>query len=398
MITLPELRAKALHRYRSVLRAHLTGEELFPLVLPVNKTLDRRQGADHIHAQQAELLRNSKNKIGYGYWLEFKLNAKTRQSEISRIAFNTLPDFLGFIDKQTEYKSFVANAADTVAKLPELLPLLLETPKFLLDHAADWPNLLVVCEYFKKNPKPNLHVRSLPLDLPTKFVEQHKTALRPLLEWLIPDHVRTEETDFFRRFCLLLEEPNIKLRFLDAAQRLHPAVSQMSVLASEFRQLNLAVRQVYIIENLTPFLTFPPIKNAVAIWGGGFAVSLLAGADWISETQLFYWGDIDVHGFQILAALRKHFPSVQSLLMDMSTFDHHYRSGQGGEFQAANLALLQAAEQQLYQKLLTTNARLEQEHLPVATLEAAIAEITWKLLETRENMMSTVGQDNRPDN
>jgi len=289
------------------------------------------------------------------------------------------------------------HAARTAADVPQLLPLLLETPKLLLDNAADWPDLLTVCAYFRQNPQPNEYVRNLPLGLPTKFVEQHKTALRALLDWLIPDHVRTEETDFFRRFHLLLEEPSIKLRFLDAAQRLHPAISQMSVVASEFRRLNLAVRQVYIIENLTPFLTFPPVENAVAIWGGGFAVNLLAGADWLSETQILYWGDIDIHGFQILAGLRKYFPATQSLLMDIATFTRHYCGGQGGEFQPANLALLQAAEQQLYQKLLTTNARLEQEHLPAAALEAAIENTFWNELRIRKNRMPNVVQDNRLD-
>ena len=29
-----------------------------------------------------------------------------------------------------------------------------------------------------------------------------------------------------------------------------------------------------------------------------------------------YWGDIDTHGLRILAGLRKHFPNVESILMD----------------------------------------------------------------------------------
>jgi hypothetical protein len=149
-------------------------------------------------------------------------------------------------------------------------------------------------------------------------------------------------------------------------------VSQLSVWVSEFKQLNLAVRRVYVIENLTSFLTLPAVEDAVAIWGGGFAVNLLAGAGWLGEKQLFYWGDIDVHGFQILAQLRVHFPAVRSLLMDADTFARYHGGGQGAEFVAQALPSLTVAEQQLYQELLRTNARLEQEKLPAAYVAAAL--------------------------
>ncbi len=372
MISLAELRAKALRQLDDVLRAHLAGTERFPLPIRASKTLDRSRGHEHVFAQQQELVAHSKQRTGQGYSLAFKLNRKTGQSEINRIEFETLTDYLLFIDKTAEFATFETNVAHTAAGLPELLPLLQETPRLLLDHAAYWPALLTVGAYFQQNPQPNEYVRSLPLNLPTKFVEQHQRALRPLLDYLIPDHVRAEETDFFRRFHLLLEEPGIKIRFLDVALRLHPAVSQLSLWASEFRQLNLAGRRVFIIENLTTFLAFPAVPNAVAIWGGGFAVSLLAGADWLAGKQLFYWGDLDVHGFQILARLRGHFPTAQSLLMDAATLARYYNAGQGATFVAQALPGLTAAEQALYQELLRTNARLEQEQLPGAYVAAVI--------------------------
>ncbi|MFD2721190.1 Wadjet anti-phage system protein JetD domain-containing protein [Hymenobacter monticola] len=372
MISLPELRAKAMRQYMAVLRAHLEGENIFPLPIRASKALDRTQGGAHIYEQLKELVEHSKNRTGSGYWLSTKPNRKTGQSEVSRIEFETRADFLGFIDKQTEFDLLEANARRTASEVPELLPLLQQTPRLLLDNLADWPGLLTVCAYFQANPQPNEYVRSLELPLPTKFVEQHQVALRPLLDWLIPNFVRAEETDFFRRFHLLLEEPGIKVRFLDAARRLHPAVSQCSVWASEFRQLNLPVRRVYIIENLTSFLAFPPVAEALAVWGGGFAVSLLAGADWLRDKPLFYWGDLDVHGFQILAQLRTHFPAAQSLLMDVGTFARYHGGGTGGNFMPQILPNLTSAEQQLYQTLLQTNARLEQEQLPPRYVAAAV--------------------------
>lgn len=376
MISLTELRAKALRRYPSVLRAHLAGETTFPLPIPTDKTLDRSQGHEHIHAQQKELLAHAKNRTGHGYWLTIKLNRKTGQSEINRIEFETLPDYLAFVNKAAEFAAFEINAALTAATVPALLPLP-ALPPLLLAYAAEWPDLLLVCQYFQQHPQPGQYVRNLPLALPTKFIERHQSVLRPLLNWLIPEHVQDEE-DFFRRFHLLLEEPNIKLRFLDAARRLHPAVSQLSLWASEFRQLNLACQRVFIVENLTTFLSFPLVEGGLAVWGGGFAVSLLVAAEWLRNEQLelFYWGDIDVHGFQILAQIRAHYPAIRSLLMDEATFAAHHRGEQGGQFQAAKLPQLTTAEQPLYHFLLRTNARLEQEKLPPAYVMAAIAQAT----------------------
>jgi len=374
MISLPELRAKALRQLEAIVQAHLAGENLFPLPIRASKALDRSRGHEHIHAQQKELVAHSKQRIGHGYSLTLKLNAKTRQSEISRIEFETLADYLAFVDKADEFARFVANATLTAATVPNLLPLP-TLPRLLLDYAAEWADLLVVCQYFQQHPQPKQYVRSLPLALPTKFIERHQSALRPLLNWLIPEHIRGEETDFFRRFYLLLEEPSIKIRFLDAALRLHSAVSQLSIWVSEFQQLSLAVRRVYIIENLTSFLAFPAVPDAVAIWGGGFAVSLLAGADWLAEKQLFYWGDIDAHGFQILAQLRAHYPAAQSVLMDAATLAAHHRGERGGEFQPAELPLLTIAEQALYQGLLCTNHRLEQEKLPLAYVAHRLANL-----------------------
>ena len=64
MISLAELRAKAGRQYLGVLRAHLAGEDPFPLPVRASKTLDRQQGGAHIYAQQAELLAHSKNRLG----------------------------------------------------------------------------------------------------------------------------------------------------------------------------------------------------------------------------------------------------------------------------------------------------------------------------------------------
>lgn len=373
MISLHELQTKSLRLYEKVLRAHLAGENLFPLKLPANKNLDRTQGIDQIYAQQAALLLRSKNKTGHGYTLTLKPNPKTKQSEISRISFETRDDFLHFIAKGDEFAGFARTAELAQEALPELLPLLCQQPRLLLLPAATWEQLLQVCQYFQQHPQPNQYVRNLPLALPTKFIERHQATLRVLLDYLLPTYVRSEEKDFFRRFHLHAEEPSIKIRFLEERLRLHPAISHISVWVSEFEQLRLAGNRVYIIENLTTFLSFPAVPDGLAIWGGGFAVQLLAATDWLREKNLFYWGDIDVHGFQILSQIRTHFPAIQSLLMDAATYTQFAHGDVGGIFTSHSLSNLTAPEQTIYQSLLRTNGRLEQERISPPYVDTAIA-------------------------
>jgi hypothetical protein len=78
-----------------------------------------------------------------------------------------------------------------------------------------------------------------------------------------------------------------------------------------------------VTENETNFLAFPPVASAIVVFGAGYGWDALARAAWLAHCQMFYWGDIDTHGFAILDQLRGHFPTVVSLLMDRETLLAH---------------------------------------------------------------------------
>jgi hypothetical protein len=363
MITLSELKNKANRQYEKVLKSYFSEEDVFPMLIPSSKKLEKSQGHDHIFEQQKELLLHSKNKIGFGYWLTLKENSKTRQSEISKITFETKQDFLQFIDRLSDYQTFINTVDLILGEISTLKELLKKYPKIVNEYQNDWTDLLKVCHYFLENPQPNLYVRSLPISISTKFIETHKGVLKTLLDYLIPEDIDSEESDFFKRFHLQIEEPNIKIRFLDDSLRLHPNLSYLSVWQSEFKVLDIRCEKIYIIENLTTFLSFPPDNQSIAICGGGFAVNLLAEIDWFQDKKLFYWGDIDIHGFQILDQIRKYYPAIESLLMDEKTFLQYHRGEIGGEYNVVNLKYLTISEQALYELILKNNWRLEQEKI-----------------------------------
>jgi hypothetical protein len=115
----------------------------------------------------------------------------------------------------------------------------------------------------------------------------------------------------------------------------------------------------------------------VALFGGGYAVSVLEQLGWLADRELIYWGDIDTHGFAILDRLRRCFPHARSMLMDRATLLAH--EGQWVEETSphvASLDRLQPDEAELYRDLvedvLGRSVRLEQERVSYSAIERAI--------------------------
>jgi hypothetical protein len=110
------------------------------------------------------------------------------------------------------------------------------------------------------------------------------------------------------------------------------------------------------------------------LFGGGYAVNILAGLGWLAALDLTYWGDLDTHGFAILNRLRSRFPHARSILMDRKTLLAHQSQWVTEKTPTkAALVLLTPAEQDLYQDLVEGTfgpaVRLEQERVSFASLE-----------------------------
>ena len=107
--------------------------------------------------------------------------------------------------------------------------------------------------------------------------------------------------------------------------------------------------------------------GTMAIFGSGTAVNGLKQVAWLKEKEIFYWGDIDVQGFEMLSAVRGIFSQTKSMLMDktvFTTFTAHHATGPKSNIN--QLSYLNREEEDLYYYLkgLTQNNRLEQERIP----------------------------------
>ena len=367
MITPTEIRKKAENKYLTFLRSVIERQAFEPIVIVGNK----KPNDDTVQFEKelTELIAHSKEKKGYGYSIEYQ-KVKTRkhgeQDIPVSISFLTEQDFLKYIGKEQDTAGFRKDVERILSAFPELVEWVCRFPNKVLDNHRVWDDVLKVCIYFKGNPKPQLYIRELPIQVDTKFIERNKGIIKELLDIIIAKSVNPDETRFETRFNLRHDEPVVRFRVLDKtlSQALFSGIDDMSIPISKFRETEIPVETVYIVENKMNMLTFPPIHKSIVVWGHGFGVDLLKDVMWLRSKKILYWGDLDVHGFQILSELRSHFSQVESFLMDRETFNRFYEDGIGAETNVEKVLLLTPEEKEMFDFLRGGNYRLEQEKIP----------------------------------
>jgi hypothetical protein len=208
-------------------------------------------------------------------------------------------------------------------------------------------------------------------------------VLNELLDSALPataiDLSATGIAGFTQRYGFLDKPERIRFRVLDpACSPLQDAgTPDITLDVASFANLQLAVEQVFITENETNFLAFPPLTKSIVIFGAGYGFEALGQARWLNRCRLHYWGDIDTHGFAILDALRSHFSKVESLLMDRQTLlACQVLWGREDTPVQRELPRLNADEQALYDDLrdnrIQPNLRLEQERIDYPQVLAAL--------------------------
>jgi hypothetical protein len=298
---------------------------------------------------------------------------------------DSLDDALAILGKSPEARRFATLVELTRAREPLLLEWVARKPFKVLELADVWDPLLAVVGWFKRHPRPGIYLRQV--DLPgvhSKFIETHRDVLSQWLDRILPpeavDATATGVSGFARRYGLRDKPLRIRLRLLDPSQALLPALADadLTLDAASFVRLSPAVSRVFITENEINFLAFPRLPTSLLIFGAGYGFEVLAQAEWLSPCQVFYWGDIDTHGFAILDQLRTHLPHVHSLLMDRTTL-LAFKAQWGVEEKPTrrDLTRLTMEERALYDDLrdnrLRPNLRLEQERIGFSWVEAALA-------------------------
>lgn len=370
MITPEEIFKKANRKYISYLQSKINGDVIFPLIIPGNKIPSKTTSC--YSKEIKELYLDSKEKKGYGYkiiYTEKRKKGLGLQSLPTQFVFDNETDYLKYLEKENEVSLFVNACENSFSRFPVLQEVILNKPILLINNLDEWEDLLKVCTYFKNNPKPNLYIRELPIKVHTKFVEKNQSTLTTLLNAILEPEVIFSEKKFEKRFGLKYSEPLIRFKILDQkiADARFSGIADMALTTSDFKQLNLDVYRVIIVENKTSLyttLTLSNMNNTIAIFGQGFGVSNLKGIDWFKTKEILYWGDFDAHGFEILSQVRGYYSQTKSILMDKETFNKFYEGDIGSISKVKELENLHKEENDLYQIILKNNYRLEQEKIP----------------------------------
>jgi hypothetical protein len=317
---------------------------------------------------------------------EFKHRQLGANALPAEVWLDSLDAALALLSQQRAAARFRLLVEQTAQAQPLLLPWLARRPLAALNLGPQWPLLLAVVAWLQAHPRPAIYLRQL--DLPgvhSKFIEAQRGVLAELLDLALPpdaiDAAASGSSQFNRRYGFLDKPLRVRLRPLDQPLARRLGGQDLTLDSASFAALDLRLdselRAVFITENEINFLSFPPLAGGVVIFGGGYGFEMLAESAWLQRSRVYYWGDIDTHGFAILDQLRARLPAAESFLMDRSTLLAHANLwGAEATPTQRELTRLTPAELALYDDLrrdaLGQRLRLEQERIGFGWLQAAL--------------------------
>ncbi len=240
----------------------------------------------------------------------------------------------------------------------------------------DVSRLMDLLQWLEANPDSQLYQRQLPVPgIDTKWLDSRAGLVR---DFVLATRGQSMGGDF-EKVCGLRPAPTtLRMRVLCPEMRhMVGGLSDIQAPIEDLARLKLRPTTLLVVENLATGLALPPLAGTVAFMKLGHAISELARIPWLFgqeggeglPARVLYWGDIDTHGFVILARARGMFPDLRSILMDERTLlqgkDQWVR--EASQSKVENVERLTEQEQKLYSELRSqahgANVRLEQERL-----------------------------------
>jgi len=362
-----------------IFRAYIEQKDIFPIEIKLQKVTQKQ-----IQSNFSEILKRNRELKEANLPLIYKeVNFKNigRQLLPISVCFKSLEEYLKFIKKEYEYQEFVALFDYLVSLYPSFKEIFLKKPFLVLEQKKNWQKLLNVVTFFVKNTNPKLYIRELSIDsVDTKFIEKYKKLIDLLLCAIFQKEPLKGFANFAfeKRYCLKYPKPQIRFRILDKALYIQ-GLNDLELPLDAFKNLQIACKRVYIIENKITFLSFFDIKDAIVIFGSGYKLSLLKKIEWLKTKEIYYWSDIDEDGFAMLSQLRSYFPQTKSILMDSKTIESykHLSVFHNNKTSFKELTNLTQNEQLIYNRLQNdfygANFRLEQERIPFSYVKNALS-------------------------
>lgn len=398
MISIDEIKKKAENKFLPFLHSIIDEKDFFPLLIPSAKGSVKDSFAER-KVEAENLYKNSKNAKGRGYTVEtktIKTHKQGMQTIIEKIYFETEIDFIRFIGKEKETENFKKHLSIVKSRFLNLNAedvqndWLKKHLRSLIAETEDdyWQNIFLCAIWFLNNPHCNVYLREIPVPVHTKFIEQNTSLIFSVYTALNKNEDTdkvSSNADIYKRWGVRTVEPFIRFRSLD--KDIHLKILneeftsyEIQTPLSAFAKINFnSIEYIFIVENLMVYLTFPAFNKALCIFGSGFAAVNLKECKTLNEKKLYYFGDMDEHGFEILSNVRSIFPNIQSFCMDQKTYETFSIFAVKGENSHSKIEDLNLSEDELHLfKFLRENktiGRLEQEKISQAFIKSRIEKI-----------------------
>lgn len=322
-----------------------------------------------LHAAIASFLRYEKvdNKPGWEIeWETWQSRLLGTQRWPSSVIVYTESDFLYLLKKEKEVASFRELMNQLLSWRPTIAPWLAERPQKVLVLKEHWKGICAVVDYLLNHDVKGYYIRSLPVPVHTKFIQQNNVTILSLLQHFDRLRFPVNVTNLEKALSLQ-EKPTLhSMRWLDIslAEQYSSGMNVLGVSPISLQALRWSVGEIWIVENETNLYLLPHRQNGMAIFSKGYALHQLQKIPLFTKSKLIYWGDLDEDGFLMLHQFRQYYPHVQSIFMDEATVLFHQKEMSKVPFRLKRTdLLLQPNEAAAYKILMEQEGRIEQEQL-----------------------------------
>jgi hypothetical protein len=227
----------------------------------------------------------------------------------------------------------------------------------------DWEGLCGFLKWRLSSPDIRCFLREVPVPgLHTKWLEQNAPFVLKCLTLL--DLSDPQGSCFAAKANFRSEDTRTLWMRLPAGGAL-PEGTEIAFRPSHLAHPPQGTERVLIVENLTTFRSFEPSPGTLVLFGSGNEfVSSIVDIAWLASLDVYYWGDIDLGGYEILSRLRARCSALKSIMMDCTTVEYNRNMIVNGPInRSIDQSHLTPNERSALEFVLDAGGRLEQERL-----------------------------------
>lgn len=356
------------------------GSEVPYLSMPLKRPQDIETSWDELLAWQDFWRKAPKASGGHSLWHAEEKRKQTasfgKQLMPVRVFIDTPEDAMALLGLTKKKKEFLAGLSAVESQMPSLRDWYLTY--FGRISAEDFfPVVLSIARFMLEQEQRKGYLREMAIPgVDTKFLENHNFLVRTLWNAIFPENTAESSDELWEKlFVQKVPTPSICVRSLDEYLRF-AGVRKLFLSQDDIADFQPPHRRIFITENKVNGYTFPDAEDSLILFGMGYGVLEMAeSAPWLADKEIYYWGDLDHDGFNILSNLRKVLPEmkIHSFLMDKETLLTYVDPKVKDTGNTTTIPDYLTVSEKMAWKLIHDNGwRLEQERIPHEKVEWAV--------------------------